>query len=56
ELLTDTRLKEAIYLTQEGVLTTRQISEALGYASPKYFTKVFKKGTGLTVAEMRELL
>ena len=37
--------------TGEGKLSFRTISERLGFESPEYFSRVFKKQTGMTPTE-----
>lgn len=38
-------------LISEGELSFRAISEHLGFESPEYFSRVFKKQTGITPTE-----
>ena len=56
ELLTDTRIDHAIELIRREDFIVKDIGSRVGYLSPTYFYKVFKKNTGLTVGEMRRLL
>lgn len=56
ELLTDTRIEHAIELIIREDFAVKDIGSRVGYQSPTYFYKVFKKSTGMTVGEMRELL
>lgn len=56
ELLTSARINEAIRLMREEGDRTKNLSGRVGYQSAAYFYRVFKKNTGLTVGEMRELL
>ena len=56
ELLTDARVDHAIRLIREEDYIVKDIGARVGYFSPTYFYKVFKKNTGMTVGEMRRLL
>lgn len=56
ELLTDIRIEHAVKLIEEEDFTVKDIGSRVGYQSPTYFYKVFKKNTGMTVGEMREIL
>lgn len=56
EVLTDIRVEHAIELIINGDFTVKDIGSRVGYPSRTYFYKVFKKSTGMTVGEMRELL
>lgn len=40
------RLKKSIYLLVDTQKTIKEISEELGFESPQYFTRIFKKKTG----------
>lgn len=42
------KIEKAMYLIDEGELSFRTISERLGFESPEYFSRVFKKQTGMT--------
>lgn len=42
------RVTYAKQLLREGAYKTLEISELLGYASPDYFTRIFKAHTGMT--------
>ncbi len=42
------KIKEAKQLLRENELSVREISERLAFSTPDYFTKTFKKVTGLT--------
>lgn len=56
EILTDTRIDHAIELIRSGNFMVKDIGSRVGYLSDTYFYKVFKKNTGMTVGEMRQLL
>lgn len=56
ELLTSARINKAIKLIQQDDAKVQNLSRRVGYQSPAYFYKVFKKNTGMTVGEMREFL
>lgn len=56
ELLTSARINKAIELIQEDDAKAKNLSARVGFQSPAYFYKVFKKNTGMTVGEMREFL
>ena len=45
------KIERAIELIIEGELSFRTISETLGFQSPEYFSRVFKKQTGMTPTE-----
>lgn len=56
ELLTDIRIDRAIELiSEEQDMVIKDIGSQVGYQSSSYFYKVFKKSTGMTVGQMREL-
>lgn len=55
ELLTDIRLEHAIDLIVREDFSVKDIGSKVGYQSPTYFYKVFKKNTGMTVGEMRAI-
>ena len=42
------KIREAKKLLRENELSVREISETLGFSAPDYFTKTFKRITGLT--------
>ncbi len=56
ELLTDIRIDHAIELLKTEDSNVKDIGKQVGYLSPNYFHKLFKKNTGMTVSEMRRLL
>ncbi len=45
------KIEKAMHLIDEGELSFRTISERLGFESPEYFSRVFKKQTGMTPTE-----
>ena len=45
------KIEKAMQLIREGELSFRSVSERLGFESPEYFSRVFKKQTGLTPTE-----
>ena len=45
------KIEKAMQLIREGELSFRSVSERLGFESPEYFSRVFKKRTGLTPTE-----
>ena len=45
------RAEELISQTEDSF---SQIAYAVGFSDPKYFTKVFKKETGMTPSEYRD--
>jgi len=45
------KIEKAMQLIDEGELSFRAISERLGFESPEYFSRVFKKQTGMTPTE-----
>lgn len=55
EYLSEVRMNRAKELLRESDLTIAQICEAVGYADLKYFTKSFKKVTGIKPGEFRKL-
>ena len=54
DYLSEIRIEKAKRLLLESTLLIYQISEQVGYTSFNYFTKVFKKYTGLTPEEYRQ--
>lgn len=56
ELLTDIRMDHAIDLIRNEDTIAKDIGMRVGYLSPNYFHKLFKKNTGMTVSEMRRLI
>lgn len=55
QLLTDIRITKAIELIIREDFTVKDIGSRVGYQSPTYFYKVFKKSTGMTIGEIREI-
>lgn len=53
DYLTSVRIRKAIELFRETGESTEQIAMKVGYPNPNYFSKVFKKVTGLTLTEFR---
>jgi len=51
EYLTELKITKARELLAQNRYTVKEISEMLGYNSPKNFTRVFKKQEGITPAE-----
>ena len=47
-LLLDKKYADFMHLIDEGELSFRTISERMGFESPEYFSRVFKKQTGMT--------
>ena len=54
DYLLNKRLAEAKYLLETTDKKIPQISLAVGYSDPKFFTKVFKSHTGLTPSQYRK--
>lgn len=52
--LLEKRLTEAKYLLETTKKKIPQVSLAVGYSDPKFFTKVFKKNVGLTPSQYRK--
>lgn len=48
EYLNEQRLEYARYLLTNGSLTVTEICYACGFASPPYFSRVFRKGVGMS--------
>ena len=51
DYFTKIKIEQAMKLIAEGELSFRTISERLGFESPEYFSRVFKRKTGLTPTE-----
>ncbi|HCM27012.1 MAG: DNA-binding response regulator [Treponema sp. GWB1_62_6] len=47
DYLTELRVAKAEKLIRETRMTMKEVSHAVGYQDPNYFTKIFKKATGL---------
>lgn len=56
EYLTRVRLNKAKELLEDHHLKTYQISEMIGYESPKYFSRVFKENIGCSPRDYRRSL
>ena len=54
EFVREIRLKRAIQLMESDDYTISQVAYMTGFRAPKYFSKVFKKATGLTPSEYKE--
>ena len=48
------RLKRAIQLIKDNSFTVSELAYMTGFSDPKYFTRCFKKMTGMTPTEYRE--
>ncbi|CAK4834071.1 unnamed protein product [Aphanomyces euteiches] len=55
DYLTNLRIQKAMLLYQETELSTEEIAERVGYTNANYFSKVFKKATGKTISEFKQL-
>lgn len=56
ECLTNIRIAKACELLRRTDSTITSISEMVGFEEPKYFSKVFKKGMGITPSEYLETI
>lgn len=56
ELIRQMRMEEACRLIREGSYDISTICGMVGYADPKYFTRVFKKQYGIPPSKYREQL
>ncbi len=54
EYLTNLRLCKAKKLLESTEQSVKELCQAVGYADPNYFSRIFKKNTGLTPTEYRE--
>ena len=54
-ILTNLRIHAAKELLADPFLAAAEIANMVGYESPNYFTRVFKKTTGMTPTEYRRL-
>ena len=45
---TELKIKQAKQLLRENELSVKEIAEKLGFSTPDYFTKTFKRVTGFT--------
>lgn len=55
DYLIDIRIKKAIELFTNTDLKIYQVSEKVGYSNPQYFSVLFKKTTGYSPTEFKEL-
>ncbi len=55
DYLTRVRMDKAKIMLVQSELDLNIISEQAGYATLKYFSKIFKKYTGITPSEYRKL-
>ncbi len=55
EYVTKVRLEEAEKLLADTVLSIREIAAAVGYPDEKYFSRLFKKSTGIKPSEYRKI-
>ncbi|NJP41143.1 AraC family transcriptional regulator [Oscillospiraceae bacterium HV4-5-C5C] len=53
EYLTDLRMSKARQLLEAGSLPIRDIGAAVGYQDPNYFSRTFKRLTGMTPSDYR---
>jgi ligand-binding sensor domain-containing protein/AraC-like DNA-binding protein len=53
DFLRQVRMQRARQLIVKSTMTFSQIAYAVGFTDPKYFTKCFKKDTGMTPSEYR---
>lgn len=54
EYMTTLRMEEAKRLLKESVLSMKEICVKIGYSDPNYFSRNFKKYTGVTPTEFKE--
>jgi len=54
EYLTDLRIEAAKKMLMDSEMSAKEVCYAVGYSDPSYFSKVFRKITGLTPVEYRE--
>ncbi|WP_068609851.1 helix-turn-helix transcriptional regulator [Paenibacillus swuensis] len=54
--ITDERVKRSRALLRDNRLKVHEIAGKVGFLSPPYFTRFFKKETGMTPMEYRELV
>lgn len=54
--LNDFRINKACNLLKEYNYLTRELAIEVGFSSPEYFSKVFKKKTGYTVKEYKSII
>ncbi len=56
EYLISKRINEAKYFLEEGKLSVSEIAEKVGYENVNYFSRIFKKKTGMSPTEYRSSL
>lgn len=56
QYITSARIKKACELLKDPEYKLYQVAELVGYDDPKYFTRLFKKKTGMTPSEYRDKL
>jgi two-component system response regulator YesN len=54
EYLTKVRIEHAKELLRDPIIKFYEICEAVGYADPSHFSKIFKKHTGFTPSTFRD--
>ena len=54
EYVTNLRMEKAKELLLKDELSMKEICSAVGYSDPNYFSRIFKKNTGITPTEYRE--
>lgn len=54
EYLTKIRIEKAKQLLCESQMTMKEISDAVGYSNPNYFSHTFKKNVGVSPSEYKE--
>ena len=54
EFLTMTRIQKAKELMKDATRSIKEISSSCGYSDPNYFSRIFKKYTGLTPTEYKD--
>ena len=56
DYLNEVRIEKSKELLKDSNRKMYQISKAVGYDNPKYFFRIFKKKTGMTPEQYREIL
>ncbi len=54
DLITETRLNRAKQLLEKDIATASEVAYRVGFKSPSYFNKVFKKHYGISPGEIRK--
>ena len=54
DYLTDLRISRAKLMLKDETLTIREAGARAGYADQNYFSRIFKKQTGMTPRQYRE--